>query len=68
MLYKTDEVSSHLIDTSGFHVKAESERFSAVGSLCHENLEFENFRSSLVDYVKEMYLIACCTVQHDYFS
>ena len=40
------EVFFQSIGTNGFHIKAENERFSTVGSPCRENIEFENFTSS----------------------
>ena len=39
-------VSFHLSGTCGFHIEAENERFTAVGTRCRQNLAFENFRSS----------------------
>ena len=34
-----------LIGTNDFHVKAENERFTAAGSSCRQNIQFENFTS-----------------------
>ena len=45
-LYKTDEVSFHLIGTNGFHAKAKNERFTAARSGCRQNFKYENFTSS----------------------
>ena len=39
-------MSSHLIDTNSFHIKAEKQRVSAVGSRCSQNLKSETFTSS----------------------
>ena len=44
--YEMGEVSFHLIGANGFHIKAENEGFSPVGSRCHQNIKYENFRSS----------------------
>ena len=44
--YEMGEVSFHLIGGNGFHIKAENEGFSPVGSRCHQNIKYENFRSS----------------------
>ena len=38
--------SFHLTDTNSFHIKAEKERLSAVGSRCRQNIKFETFTSS----------------------
>ena len=40
--YKMSEVSFHMMGTNGFHVKAENEKFTAVGSHYHSNLKFGN--------------------------
>ena len=45
-LYKTGEVHFRLLCTTGFHVKAENERFTAAGSRCRPTLKFEHFTSS----------------------
>ena len=44
--YKTGEEFFHLIGTNGFHAYAKNERSTAAGSLCGQNLKFENFTSS----------------------
>ena len=38
--YKMSEVSFHVIGTNRFRVKAENEKFTAVGSHYHSNLKF----------------------------
>ena len=45
--------SFHLIDTSSFHIKAEKERLSAVGSRCRQNLKFETFKSLFFAKIRE---------------
>ena len=35
-----------LLGTNGSHLKAKSERFTAAGSRCRQNLKYENFTSS----------------------
>ena len=44
-LHESSEVSFPLIGTTDFHVKAENERFTAAGSSCRQNVQFENFTS-----------------------
>ena len=39
--YKVGEVYFRLLGTNGFHVKAENEEFTAVGSLRRQNLKRE---------------------------
>ena len=51
-----------LLGTNGFHVKAKSERFTAVSSRCRQNLKYENFTSSFGRPKSVPH------VQHDYFS
>ena len=41
---------------SGDLVMEESSRFTAAGSLCRQNLKYENFTLRLADYVKKMAL------------
>ena len=38
---------------SGDLVMEESSRFTAAGSLCRQNLKYENFTLRLADYVKK---------------
>ena len=45
-LYKIGELHFRLLGTSGFPIKAKSERFTAVSSRCRQNLKYENFTSS----------------------
>ena len=45
-LYEIGVVSFSLLGTNGFHVKVESERFTAAGSRCRLSLKYENFTSS----------------------
>ena len=51
-LNEVGKVSFHLIDTNGFFVKVENERFAAAGSRCHENLKHDNFTCSGVPLCK----------------
>ena len=43
---KKSQVHFRLLGTNGFHVKAENERFSAVGLRCYWNPKYENFTPS----------------------
>ena len=45
-LYKIGELHFRLCGTNGFHVKANSERFTVASSRCCQNLKYENFTSS----------------------
>ena len=56
-LYKIGEVYFCLLGTNhGFHVKAENdERFTAVGSRCHHNLNYENFTLSFGRLRQKLY-------------
>ena len=45
-LYKIGELHFRLLGTNGFHVKAKSERFTAVSSRSRQNLKYENFMLS----------------------
>ena len=38
-LYKIGEAHFRFLGTSGYHVKAKNERFSAAGSRCRQNLK-----------------------------
>lgn len=58
----------HLIDTNGFHTKAEKENFqSAVCSACRESLKVSNFHR-LADYVKQLPKMGVPHAPHDYCS
>ena len=52
--YKIGKVNFRLLGTSGFHLKAKNERFSAAGSRSRQNLKYENSRCCLTDYVKNL--------------
>ena len=47
------EASFHLIDTNSFHIKAEKERLSAMGSRYRQNLKLETFKSSFFAKIRE---------------
>ena len=49
------------IGERGFYLKAENERFTAVRTRCCTKLKSEVSWRRLGNYVKEMYLDACCT-------
>ena len=66
--YKIGEVYFRLLGTNGFHIKAETERFSAVGSRCRQNLKYENFTSSFGKLRQKSVPKSVPHVQHDYFS
>lgn len=54
-LYKIEELYIRILGTNAFHVKAENEQFTAVGSPRCQNLLYENFKSSyLPEYVKRI--------------
>ena len=53
--YKIGGVHFPLFDTSGFHVKAKNERFTAASSRCRQNLKYEISRRRLADYVKTLH-------------
>ena len=42
-LYETGEVRFCLFGTNGFHAKAETQKFIAVGLHCRQNLKYEIF-------------------------
>lgn len=54
---KIGGVYFRLLGTNGFHVKAENERFSAVGLRCYWNPKYEIkiSRRHLTDYVKKLH-------------
>ena len=57
-----------LLGTNGFHVKAENERFSAVGLRCYWNPKYENFTPSFDGLRQKIALKSVPHVRHDYFS
>ena len=65
---KIGEVYFRLLGTDSFHIKAEKERFSAVGSRCRQNLKYENFSSSFDKLRQRSVPKSVPHVQHDYFS
>ena len=67
-LYKIGGVHFRLLGTNGFHVKAKSERFTAVSSRCREKLKYENFTSSFGRLRQNIAPKSVPHVQHDYFS
>ena len=44
---------------NGFHVRIENEIFPAAGLCCHQNLTYENFKSSFGRLCQK-----CCTKKH----
>ena len=64
-LCEIDVVSFHLIDTNGFYITTEKKRWTAAGGgrglVVVRTSNFKIWRRRLADYVKEMYLNACCT-------
>ena len=67
-LYKIGEVHFGLLGTSGFRVKAKSERFTPAGSCCRQNLKYENFTSSFGRLRQNIAPNSVPHVQHDCFS
>ena len=67
-LYKSEGVHFRLLGTSGFHVKAKNERFTAASSRCRQNLKYENFTSSFARLRQNIASKSVPHVQHDYFS
>jgi len=57
-----------LLGTNGFHIKAEDERFSAVGSRSPQNLKYENFTPLFGGLRQQIAPKSVPHVQHDYFS
>ena len=45
--------------TNGFHVKANDERFTALGSRCRENLKYENFYVVICTCITVSQLLSC---------
>ena len=68
MLYKIGEVHFRLLGTNGFHVKAKSERFSAMSSRCRQNLKCENFTSLFGRLRQNIAAKSVPHVQQDCFS
>ena len=61
-------VQIRLLGTTGFHVKAKNERFTAVSFRCRQNLKYENFMSSFGRLRQNIAQKSVPHVQHDYFS
>jgi len=57
-----------LLGTDGFQAKAKNERLPAAGSLCRQNLKYENFMSLLGRLRQNIASKSVPHVQHDYFS
>ena len=66
--YKIGEVHFCLLDTNGFHAKAKNERFTAAGSRCRENLNYEHFTLLFGRLRQNIAAKSVPHVQHDYFS
>ena len=66
-LYKIGEVYIRLLDTNGFHVKRENEKFTATGSLCRQYLKYETFALSFDRLRQKIELKSVPHVQDDYF-
>ena len=66
-LNKRGEVHFRLLGANGYHVKAKIERFTAAGSLCRQNLKYENI-TSLFGRRQKISPKSVPHVQHDYFS
>ena len=67
-LYTMGGVQIRLPGTNGFHVKAKNERFTAANFRCRQNLNYENFPSSLGRLRQNIASKSVPYVQHDYFS
>ena len=61
-------VHFRLLGTSGFHVKAKNERFTAATPRCRQNLKYENFTSSFGRVRQNIAPKSVPHVHHDYFS
>ena len=59
--HKIGEVHFRLLGTNGFQEEAKNERFTAVGSRRRQNFKYENFTSSLADYIEKLHQKACRT-------
>ena len=57
-----------LLGTNVFHVKAKTERFSAAGLRCRQNLKYGNFKSLLGRLRQIIASKSVLHLQHDYFS
>ena len=53
--------------SSGFHVKAKNERFTAASSCCLQNLKYENLTPSFARIRQNIAPKSVAYVQHDYF-
>ena len=60
-LCKIGEVHFRLLGTNGFHAKVKIERFTAAGSRCPQNFQYENFTSSLGRLCQKLHQKACRT-------
>ena len=69
-LHEIGEVSRPFtcIGTSGFHVKAENERFTSASSRCRQNLKYENSTSPFGRLRQKIAPKGVPHVQHDYFG
>ena len=67
-LYKIGELHFPWLGTTGFHVKAKSERFAAASFRCRQNLKYENFTSSFSRLRQNFAPKSVPHVQPDYFS
>ena len=50
-----------LLGTSGFHWQPKTEKFTAVSSVCGQNLKYESSSRHLADDVKKLHQKACRT-------
>ena len=66
--HKIGEVYFRLLVTNGFHVKAESERFTDADSPSRQNLQCENFTSSFDRLRQKIAPKGVLHVEHDSFS
>ena len=70
MLITLDKIGGahlRLSSTSGFHVKAKNERFTAASTRCRQNLKYENFTSSFGRLRQNIAPKSVPHVQNDYF-
>ena len=65
-LQEMDEVSFHVIGTSGFLINTEKEGFTAVSSHCRQNLSLENFTLSF-DRLRQKICCAACATRLFFF-
>ena len=66
--YKIGEVHFCLLDTNGFLAKAKNKIFTAAGSRCRENLNYEHFTLLLGRLRQNISAKSVPHVQHDCFS